>query len=116
MAPYAALRATLLGDDLYCCEPICRLALKQDFHFIFTCKPDSHKCLYEWIDSLEKSDAIQLVEKTVGTLKGKRLWRCRYVNEVPLRDDKDALQVNWCEVEVLDEQGQRLYYNNLSSG
>ncbi len=114
-AAYAALKASLLGDDLYCCEPICRLALKQRFHFIFTCKPDSHQCLYEWIDSLEKSDAIPVVEKTVGTLKGKQLWRCRYVNEVPLRDGKDALPVNWCEVEVLDAQGLRLYYNTFAT-
>lgn len=110
---YARLKATLLGDDLYCCEPICQLAIQQGFHFIFTCKPESHKCLYEWIDSLEKGGGIREIEKTVGSIKGKRLWRCRYVNEVPLRDGKAALQVNWCEVDVLNEQGQRVYYNTF---
>lgn len=114
-ASYAALKATLLGDDLYCCEPICRLAKSQGFHFIFNCKAESHKCLYEWIESLEKSGSIKVVKKTVATLKGKRLWHCRYVNEVPLRDGKDALSVNWCEVEVLDAQGQRLYYNTFAT-
>lgn len=114
-APYAALKATLLGDDLYCCEPICQLAKSQGFHFIFTCKPDSHPCLYEWVDSLEKSGSVRFVEKVIGTMKGKRHWRCRYGNEVPLRDGKTALFVNWCEVEVLDGQGQRLYYNTFAT-
>jgi hypothetical protein len=38
---------TLLGDDLYSNQPFCELVLQHGFHFIFTCKPDSHATLYE---------------------------------------------------------------------
>ena len=36
---------TLLGDDLYAHQPFCRRALLYGFHFLFTCKPDSHPTL-----------------------------------------------------------------------
>ena len=114
-AQYAQLGATLLGDDLYCCEPICKLAISQGFHFIFTCKPDSHKCLYEYVDSLEKGKGITHVEKVVGTIKGRQCWRFRYVNGVPIKDGSKALQVNWCEVEVLNLAGKRLYHNSFAT-
>jgi hypothetical protein len=112
---YSALGVTLLGDDLYCCEPICRLALQQGYHFIFTCKPDSHTCLYEWVDSLDKESHLHSYKRTIGTTKGKQVWQCRYVNEVPLCDGKDALCVNWCEVEVSDAAGRRLYHNTFTT-
>ena len=114
-AQYAQLGATLLGDDLYCCEPICKLAISQGFHFIFTCKPDSHKCLYEHVDSLEKGKGITYVEKVIGTIKGRQCWRFRYVNGVPIKDGSKALQVNWCEVEVTNLAGKRLYHNSFAT-
>ena len=50
--------ATLLGDDLYCNQPLCQVALEQKFNFIFVCKPDSHKILYEWLDFLAANGDI----------------------------------------------------------
>ena len=46
VAQYAKLKTTWLKDDLYCCESICQLVINQGFHFIFTCQPRWHKCLY----------------------------------------------------------------------
>ena len=43
---------TPLGDDLYCHQPLCELALAQHFNFIFVCKPDSHPTLYKWVNTL----------------------------------------------------------------
>ena len=43
---------TLLGDDLYSRQPICELALKQGYNFIFVCLETSHKTL----DLLHKSE------------------------------------------------------------
>jgi len=42
-------QATVLGDDLYCKQPLCDLLLDNGCNFILGCKPDSHKTLYEWI-------------------------------------------------------------------
>jgi len=112
---YANLKSTLLGDDLYCCEPICLLAIKQGFHFIFTCKPDSHKCLYEWVNSLKRSGKVKQITKVFGTTKGKQTWRMNYINEVPIKNGKDSLNVNWCEVEVVDTSGKVLYHNSFAT-
>jgi hypothetical protein len=46
---YARYRLTLLGDDLYCHQPLRQLILEHHLSFIFVCKPDSHIHLYEWL-------------------------------------------------------------------
>ena len=43
---YAALSATLLGDDLYSRQPLCEAVLAAGFNFLFVCKPASHATLY----------------------------------------------------------------------
>jgi hypothetical protein len=42
---YAGKNVTLSGDDLYCKQPFCELALDKNFNFLLVCKPDSHKTL-----------------------------------------------------------------------
>jgi hypothetical protein len=108
---YASLGVALLGDDLYAHQPFCEAVLSEGMHFIFTCKPDSHKTLYEWVDSFSSSSAdvpfIQVRRKG----KQKLTDTYRFHNQVPLRDSKDALLVNWCELITTDEKGTTLYRN-----
>ena len=52
---YKKLGLTVLGDDLYCKQPFCENLLENELDFIFVCKPESHKTLYEYI-SLEGED------------------------------------------------------------
>ena len=40
---YAQLGITILGDDLYCHQPLCELILQQQLNFILVCQPESHK-------------------------------------------------------------------------
>ena len=40
LRPY---RPVLLGDDLYCCQSVCRAVLDAGADFVFVCKPNSHK-------------------------------------------------------------------------
>jgi hypothetical protein len=35
------------------------------------------------------------------------------MSAVPLRDSKDALPVNWLEIEIRDAAGKRTYYNSF---
>ena len=88
------LGVTITGDDIYCHQPLCEIMLDKDLalDFILVCKEDSHKTLYEYVEFLK--DDIQTVE--VERWKGKRLFRDTYsfLNGVPLRDGKDALEVN----------------------
>ena len=51
---YSSLGVTILGDDLYCKDPICKLLLDNGYNFILVCKPDSHKTLSEWFELLEE--------------------------------------------------------------
>lgn len=106
---YASFGVTLLGDDIYACQPVCKSALSQGCHFIFTCKRDSHKTLYEWVAPFLEGEELPLYKKKV-IVKGKSYtYQCRYLNEVPLRDGPDSLKVNWCHSEVFNAQGKKVY-------
>jgi len=105
-------RVTLLGDDLHSHQPICELALKQGYNFIFVCLESSHKTLYEWLEFLEKSGEVKTVEKKQWS-KGKNLiYRYRYASGLPLKDGESSLLVNWCEVTVINEKTQEIIYQN----
>ena len=112
---YNTVTSTLLGDDLYAHQPFCRRALRNQYHFIFVCKPDSHKHLYQWVELLEPDMDLHTLKVRVKK-KGKREDHIyRYANAVPLVDEEDALKVNWCEVTVTSKKGKRLYKNAFIS-
>lgn len=104
---------TILGDDLYAHQPFCRRALRNNYHFIFVCKPDSHKHLYEWVDQLESGTDIHTVKQRVKNKKSQ--WEqhtYRYANNVPLVEGEGALRVNWCEVTITRKRKQT-YHNTF---
>jgi hypothetical protein len=107
---------TLLGDDLYCNQPFCEQVLDQGLNFIFTCKPDSHLALYAEVELLARLGEVSQLRERRWHGQTHELCHYRYVNQVPLRADADARQVNWCEVTiVLEETGERLYYNTFAT-
>lgn len=104
---YAKHNVTILGDDLYCHEPMCAEFLSKGFNFILVCKPESHKTTYEWIKGITK-------EKRIRKQDGKchQLITYQYCEGVPLRDGNNALLVNFVEVTVTrEEDGKKLYHN-----
>lgn len=109
-----SLHVTILGDDLYCHQPMCETLVGNGFNFILVCKPDSHKSLYEWLKGITEE---KVLPKHNG--KHKEVWTYRWACEVPLKDGDDALLVNWCEltVEREDENGKRkrLYRNAFAT-
>jgi len=102
---YVSMGITLLGDDLYCNEPFCKDALPIGYHFIFTCKSSSHKYLSEWIEAADVGVDIGEVIHKRWTGKERFYYRYRFMNDVPLKEGKDALRVNWCELAILDKEG-----------
>ncbi len=103
---------TLLGDDLYCNQPICETTLKHGYHFIFVCKQTSHPELYDWVDYLERVGEVQTLTK-FERRGGKRLsYHYRFGNKIPLRATQPALLVNWCEVTVTEPNNQKILYHN----
>ena len=109
------LGVTFLGDDLYCHQPLCQQVLDASLNFIFVCKPDSHKTLYEWVADLEKLETIHtvVVERRRG--KKRETETYRFVNQVPLRDSDDALMVNWCELTTTIPDGKVVYHNAFAT-
>jgi len=110
-AYYAADNPILTGDDLYANQPLCEHILEHHLHFLFGCKPDSHKTLYATLE--ERADEVETV--TVRKWNGKHgeLWTYRHCTDLPLRAGDDALWVNWCELHITHaETGETLYHNS----
>ena len=103
--------ATFLGDDLYAHQPFCRRARLYGYHFIFTCKPEFHTCLYQWVNLLESGKDLHTLQLRV---KNKTHWEIHsyhYANTVPLVEGADALKVNWCKLTITGKAGKVLYHN-----
>lgn len=95
------LRPVYLADDLFACQSVVETLLDAGDDFIFTCKETSHKALADFIDGAE------LTRHEVEVRKGKTRERHRYrfIEKVPLRDDKHAALVNWIGFETADAKG-----------
>jgi hypothetical protein len=104
-ARLAPLRPIFLGDDLFACHPIGKMVTDAGDDFIFTCKPTSHKVLYDFIDGAELSRH----EEKVRRRNTKETFRYRWIEAVPIRDGKDALLVNWIGFEIVDAKGKIKY-------
>ena len=85
---------TLLGDDLYSHEPIINLARQQGYNFIFVAKNTSHYNLYDWLEFLAKSGEIKTIKNLLWDGKKNLTYQYRYVNNVPLTDSENSIEVN----------------------
>lgn len=101
----AALRPVYLGDDLYACQPVCQAMLDAGGDFLLTAKPGSHKTLYEWLDGIK----LPVRRRTTGRGAQRRSHRYRWLNDLPIRDGRDALRVNWLEVTSKRPNGKATY-------
>lgn len=101
---------TITGDDLYCKQPLCKLILDEGLDFILTCKEKSHKTLYEYVEFLKED--IETVEVRRWTGRRFLLDTYRFLNGVPLRDGKKAVEVNWCELITTVENSGKVVYRN----
>jgi hypothetical protein len=106
---YAALDAVYLGDDLFSRQPLCQAVLDADGHFIFVCKPSSHPLIQAYLTGIE----LPVVEQAVRRGKLRSVHRYRWLTDVPLRDGKDALRVNWFEIEIVNAKGETTYRNSF---
>ena len=102
---YVPYGVTILGDDLYCNQPMCESMLNSGYNFILTCKYSSHKYLAAWVEDCDpKEDLHQKVIKR-WTGKERLYYRYRFANDVPIKDGEDALRVNWAELTITDTEG-----------
>jgi hypothetical protein len=106
---YAALKPIYLGDDLFSRQPLCEAVKAAGGDFIFVCKPSSHPLIDEYVAGAELSTS----ERTVKKGKKRSIYRYRWICGIPLRDGKDALAVNWLEIEITDAAGKVTYRNSF---
>jgi len=105
---------TLLGDDLYSNQPLCKLALQKGCNFIFVCKPASHVKLYERLAFWQDTQAMKEVARRCRRGRVTEVMSYRYINDVCLRDGKGALSVNWFEITSVNAKtGEQLYHNSF---
>lgn len=112
---YKALGITIVGDDLYCKQPVCEVILLQELDFILNCKPTSHKTLYQWIEELSGLQAVESVVEKRWTGKKHEIDTYRFVNQVPLRDGDNSVLVNWCELTTTRPDGAIIYKNAFAT-
>jgi len=103
---------TLLGDDLYSHQPLAEQSLGLGMNFIFTCLPESHAAVYDWLHYLDGIGAVETLETAQWNKRSKEIYRYRYVNQIPLRDTQPALLVNWCELTLTRQSDGNVLYQN----
>lgn len=106
---------TILGDDLYSRQPMLKAMKAQQCHYIVVCKRESHPWLYDWVDALEAGDRggqKQAVVVTDWNGIYHRRFSYTFSNNVPLKDSRDSLFVNFVEVVVTREEDGKEFYHN----
>jgi hypothetical protein len=106
---YAALDAVYLGDDLFSRQPLCQAVLDVGGHFLFVCKPSSHPLIEDYLSGID----LPVVEPTLRRGKQRVVHRYRWLQDVPLRDGKNALRVNWFAIEIVNAKGETTYRNSF---
>jgi hypothetical protein len=106
---YAALGAVYLGDDLFSRQPLCQAVKDSGGHFIFVCKPSSHPLIQEYLTGVD----VPALEQPAGRGRQRFVHRYRWMSDVPLRDGKDAMTVNWFEMEIVNARGEVTYRNSF---
>jgi len=105
---YKWLNPVFLGDDLYSNYPVCSSIAGKRMHFIFTCKEDTHRWLYDSIDE----GCMQ--RKTVKKWTGREHLEYRYqwYNGVEIREEQPTLEVNIFSLEIWNEEKGKPTYRN----
>jgi len=105
-------QVTILTDDLHCHQPFCERLQKHKMHFILTCKPESHKALYEELALLERVEGA-ISSKVVRKWNGRyhERWAYRWAKHLPLRGDAKTALVSWCELTISNEATDKQLYH-----
>ncbi len=99
------LRPVYLGDDLFACQPFCEAVLESGADFLLTAKPESHKTLYDFMSGAA-CEEVSITRKEAGKML---TYRYRWFSGTPLRDGKDALDVDWIGLTITDAKGKATY-------
>ena len=105
---FSRLKVTVLGDDLYCHQPLCQQLVDHQLNFILVCRPDSHPTLYEHLEGI---DLPGRSSSNGGLEPLKKPGPTAISMGCPSRDGEDALWVNWCELTISRPDGRVTDHN-----
>jgi hypothetical protein len=96
-----------------------KATLAKHHSYIFICKEDSHIVLYEYVNAIKNLGTMDTVttQETIKKGMGKKVYKSivtttyNYVNNVPIKSGEKALNTNWCEIKITNEDGKILYHN-----
>lgn len=103
------LNPIYLGDDLYAKNELCKCILDMNGNFIFTCRDTSHKTLCEFRKNLRLSTKEEYRGKGVQ----KRKYIYNFITDLPIKDGKDVIKVNWIEIIISRTDGKITYRNSF---
>jgi hypothetical protein len=109
---YAQQGVTILGDDLFSRQPFIQALIDKKLHFILVCKPDSHLALYEMVAFLAANGVLATYQKRLWNGRFGEIYTYRFANNLPVRGDQEAINVNWCEVTITREDSGELLHKN----
>jgi hypothetical protein len=102
----AHIRPVFLGDDLFACQPVAEaVASIEDADFIFVAKPESHKAVFDFVES-------SLVETLTVAGPKRSTYTYRWASGVPMRE-ADPIFVDWCEITITNASGKITYRNSF---
>jgi hypothetical protein len=101
------LPITITADGLYSKQPFIETLKGARMSCILVAKASDHKTLFQWVDDIDAMGDAGRMELTDG--KGRR-HIYRWVNQVPLNDRADALQINFFEYWL--QVGNKVTYHN----
>jgi hypothetical protein len=80
-----------------------------DGHFLFVCKPSSHQTIEDYLTGIEPPTLTRKVKRGRERFD----YRYRWLTDVPLRGDADAMTVNWFMIEIVTAAGAVTYRNSF---
>ena len=104
---HARLKPVYLGDDLFSRQPVCEAV--RAGHFLFVCKPSSHQTIEEYLTGID----LPTLSRTVKRGRERFDYRYRWLSDVPLRGDAEAMTVNWLMIEIVNAAGAVTYRNSF---
>lgn len=104
------LNLTIVEDGLASNAPHIRLLKQLKFHFILGAKPDDHQHLFSEVERALREGGLTTLRWTEPGQGRQAAVECelRFVNEVPLNQANEDLQVNFLQYTQYDAQGRVL--------
>lgn len=96
----------MCGDGLMSHQPMIENTVDNGMHYLFVAKPGDHKYMTEWLNAYNSLPTTEYIDD-----KG-RTHIYSWQNNVPLHGGSEAIDVNWFQYQLKNQQGKITYTNS----